>query len=232
MSESPTKRAYSYLRVSSAGQAGGGRDGYRRQRAAVALAGEALGLVIVREYSDDVSGDFDLKARPSFLDMVGGLSAGGVDTVVVESLSRLARSYVIQENMLMYLAGRGLSLIAADTRENVTEAIQADPMKKALVQMQGVFAELEKNTLVGKLRAARERVKAETGRCGGRKPYGSYPGEAGTLCRMVELSRRGGWAWVARRLDGEGLRPRHSGFWDPRVVKGIVMRASGIVAKP
>ena len=44
-------------------------------------------------------------------------------------------------------------------------------MKKALVQIQGVFAELEKSLLVKKLRAARERKRDKTGKCEGRKSY-------------------------------------------------------------
>jgi hypothetical protein len=44
-----------------------------------------------------------------------------------------------------------------------------DEMRKAMCQIAGVFAELEKTRLVKKLKAARDRKKAETGKCGGRK---------------------------------------------------------------
>ena len=45
--------------------------------------------------------------------------------------------------------------------------------------------------IVLKLRAARERKKARTGRCEGRKPYGHYPGEKRTIERMAALRREG-----------------------------------------
>jgi hypothetical protein len=60
-------------------------------------------------------------------------------------------------------------------------------MRKALIQIQGVFAELEKGMLVQKLRKARTQVKLTTGRCEGRKPYGHYPGEAKTMHEMVRM---------------------------------------------
>ena len=72
---------------------------------------------------------------------------------------------------MIYLASKGITLIAANTGENVTEAITSDPMRKAMVQMQGVFAELDKSMLVKKLRKARDRKRQETGRCEGPKPF-------------------------------------------------------------
>ena len=42
-------------------------------------------------------------------------------------------------------------------------------MKKAMRQIAGAFAELEKARLVQKLRGARERKRAATGKCEGRK---------------------------------------------------------------
>ena len=69
------------------------------------------------------------------------------------------------------LTSKGISLISARTESNVTDEVQADPMKKALIQIQGIFAELEKNLLVKKLRNARDRARAEKGKCEGRKSY-------------------------------------------------------------
>jgi len=44
-----------------------------------------------------------------------------------------------------------------------------DPFKKAMRQIAGTFAELEKARLVAKLRHARERIRSEKGKCEGRK---------------------------------------------------------------
>ena len=71
----------------------------------------------------------------------------------------MAREYRIQEQLLIYLVSKGIDLISANTGENVTQAIQDDPMKKAMVQIQGIFSELDKVLLVRKLRKAREKVR-------------------------------------------------------------------------
>lgn len=92
----------------------------------------------------------------------------------MEGLDRLAREYRIQETLIIYLASKGIELISARTEENVTKAVQADPMRKALVQIQGVFAELEKSLLVKKLRTARETVRKDKGKCEGQKGYKEF----------------------------------------------------------
>ena len=122
-----------------------------------------------------VSGVADETQRPAFQEMMTDISKNGVKTVIVESMDRLARELRIQETLLIYLASKGVDLISARTEENITQAVKDDPLKKALVQIQGVFAELEKNQLVRRLRKGRERKLAATGRCDGRKPYGRPP---------------------------------------------------------
>ncbi len=102
--------------------------------------------------------------------MISAILRNGVRTIIVEGLDRLAREYRIQEQVLIYLAAKGIALYDARTGENVTEAIAAYPIKK-MIQMQGIFAELEKNLLVKKLRVARQSKKEEVWKCEGRKGY-------------------------------------------------------------
>ena len=45
--------------------------------------------------------------------------------------------------------------VSASTGEDVTATMRDDPMRKALIQIQGVFAELDKSLLVRKLRKGR-----------------------------------------------------------------------------
>jgi hypothetical protein len=93
-----------------------------------------------------------------------------VKTVIVEGLACLAcREYWIQESLLIYLASKGITLLSARTEEDVTAAMLSDPMKKALVQIQGIFSELERSLLVKKLRVAREKARKDRGKCEGQK---------------------------------------------------------------
>ena len=63
--------------------------------------------------------------------MIAEILSNGVNAIIIEGLDRLAREYRIQEQLLIYLVSKGISLIPANTGENVTQAIQDDPMKKS-----------------------------------------------------------------------------------------------------
>jgi DNA invertase Pin-like site-specific DNA recombinase len=201
-------KAYGYLRVSSQGQVKG--NGFDRQKAEIERYAEKAGIEIERYYQEDISGTSDETDRPAFQTMVAAILSNGVRTVIVEGMDRLAREYRIQESLLIYLASKGITLISARTEENVTDAVLADPMKKALVQIQGVFAEFEKNLLVKKLRIARERKKEETGKCEGRKSLAESNPE---LIREIKrLRRKSGrkklltYDQIAEELNNQGFK--------------------------
>lgn len=221
--------AFSYLRVSDKSQVEG--DGFPRQRDAINREAKRAGITIIGEFAEEgVTGEADWSKRPAFQRMIGAVLDGEVRAVVVENLTRLARAFVIQDSIIVFLASKGITLISADTGEDVTAAFQGDPMKRAIIQMQAVFSELEKNNLVRKLRAAKERVRAETGRCEGRKPFGHFPGEETTIQRMRALRRKpkGGKAWsfarVAAALTEEGCASRGGGAWTAESVRKILGR--------
>lgn len=179
-------KVFAYLRVSSKGQLDG--NGLDRQHDTVNSFCKSKGYELAEIYQEAVSGTTEETDRPAFSAMVTDILRNGVKTVVVESLDRLAREYRIQEQLIIYLASKDIQLISANTGENVTEAIQADPMKKALVQIQGIFAELDKSLLVKKLRKARESKRAANGKCEGRKSYQEEKPEL--VSRIKELHRK------------------------------------------
>jgi site-specific DNA recombinase len=183
--------ATAYLRVSGKAQIDG--DGFPRQQAAIEKCASQHGLVITHTFREEgVSGTTEWGDRPAFIEMVGALlETDGEKIIIVENLTRLARHLRVQENLLLFLASKDIDLISADTGENITQAIREDPMREALIQIQAVFSQLEKKNLVRKLRVARERKKAETGRCEGAKPFGTLPGEAATLQFMENLREQG-----------------------------------------
>jgi len=85
---------------------------------------------------------------------------------------------MVQSVLPAKLAQYEITLINCITGEDVTAALSEDPMRKALIQVQRVFSELEKSRLVSKLRRAREAKRDKTGKCEGRKAFGEKPGEA------------------------------------------------------
>jgi hypothetical protein len=75
-----------------------------------------------------------------------------------------------------------------------------------------------------------------TGRCEGRKPYGTRPDEADVVALIYKLRRkpRGGdrlsFAAIAERLNAEGHPSRTGKPWAPETVRQIVVRRRSGVA--
>lgn len=220
---------YGYLRVSGKGQIDG--YGFDRQEEVITVFCEQQGYQLERVFREQVSGTTDETNREEFAAMVSAILKNGVDTIVVESLDRLAREYRIQEQLLIYLAAKDINLIAANTGENITRAISDDPMKKALVQIQGVFAELDKSLLVKKLRKARERVREDTGKCEGRKGYAETEQGMVILREIRRLRRRRKgvkqmtYEQVAAELNNQGHTATNGKPFTGNTVRGILHRA-------
>lgn len=163
-------KAFGYARVSGKGQVEG--HGFERQEKAIRDYAEKNGITIEKIFREEgISGTLGEADRPAFQEMVSEILKNGIRTIIIEGLDRLARELRIQEQLLIFLASKGITLFSARTGEDVTAAIQDDPMKKAMIQIQGVFSELEKGLLVKKLRKARDAKREETGKCEGRKSY-------------------------------------------------------------
>jgi DNA invertase Pin-like site-specific DNA recombinase len=222
-------KAYAYLRVSGKGQVVG--TGFDRQIEAIEGFCKKAGYEVDWIYREQVSGTKDETDRPEFKAMVAEILRNGINTVIVESLDRLAREYRIQEQLLIYLASKGINLISANTGENITEALAEDPMKKAMIQIQGIFAELDKSLTVKKLRTAREKIRKETGKCEGRKAYKETEKGAEILREIRRLRRkRKGRAQrtfneIAVALNDQGYRAANGKLFTANTVRGIFHRS-------
>jgi hypothetical protein len=83
--------------------------------------------------------------------------------------------------------------------------------------------------IVAKLRGARQRMKAKTGRCEGTKPFGHYEGEDAILVRMTALRAVGlGYDRIAAALNAEGLKPRTGAQWWGRTINNILSAQESI----
>lgn len=216
-------KAFGYVRVSGKGQVDG--DGFTRQEEAIRSFAQAHGYRIEHVYQEGgVSGTTSEEDRPAFMGMVSAILKDGVRTVIIEGMDRLARELRIQEHLVIYLASKGITLMSARTGENVTEAIMADPMRKALVQIQGVFAELERGMLVKKLRQARERVKARDGKCEGRKSTREVAPEVVALVRSLRRKRMS-YRAIADHLNAQGIRTMTGKDWTPSNVQTMYDRS-------
>ncbi len=193
------KRAFGYLRVSGKAQVQG--DGFPRQLEAIRNYAKEHNIRVVKVFREEgVSGTVDLANRPALSDLMVALHSDGVRLVMVEKLDRLARELMVQETILGDLKKSGFELLSVAE----PDLCGNDPTRKLLRQVMGGIAEYEKTMIVLKLRAARERAKAKTGRCEGAKPFGYFEGEQETIGRMKALRAEGlSWDGLAERLNAE-----------------------------
>jgi DNA invertase Pin-like site-specific DNA recombinase len=214
-------RAAAYVRVSGKGQVNG--TGPDRQREIIHQYADANGLTVETVYEEAYTGTE--AERPVFTTMLRDLLTNGCRTIIVESLDRFARDLSVQLQLTALLASRSVRLLNASTGQDVSAAMQDDPMMRAMVQIQGVFSELDKRLTVAKLAKARQLSRRRDGRCEGAKPFGYYDGEAEAIQRMHALRNEGAsYGQIARTLDAEGIATRSGRPWSASVVRRILTR--------
>jgi len=213
-------KAYSYLRVSGAGQIEG--DGFTRQTEAITRYAASAGLQIERAFREEgVSGTTELENRPALQDLLLAIESGEVRILLIEKLDRLARDLMVQETIIADLRKRGITLISV----NEPDLCGDDPTRKLMRQIMGAIAEYDKAMIVAKLRGARQRMKARTGRCEGSKPFGVSEHHRLTIERILSL-RGTGMAVdsIAETLNAEGLKSKTGGRWYGSSVRNVLLR--------
>jgi DNA invertase Pin-like site-specific DNA recombinase len=152
------------------------------------------------------------------------LHSNGVKVVIVERLDRLARDLMVQETIVADLRKYGFELVSVAEPDLMAN----DPTRILVRQMMGAVAQYEKSQIVLKLRGARLRKKAKTGRCEGRKPYGFFEGEAEVLNRIKALRAEGlGYDRLAARLNEEHVPTRTGRPWHGVVINRILTGKRG-----
>jgi site-specific DNA recombinase len=215
------KKAFAYLRVSSEGQIEG--DGLTRQRKAIEAYAKKNGYKIVQWFEEKgVSGTIESADRPAFGEMMVALLSNGTLTVIIEKLDRIARSVAVQENTINEFQRKGFELISVSEPDLCSH----DPSRVAMRQMMGVFAQLDRSNIVHKLRAARQRMRAKTGRCEGRKPYGFTEIERAIVVQIQAHFKMGmNFSQIAAWLNTAGIKPRAGKQWYPANISRILSRA-------
>jgi DNA invertase Pin-like site-specific DNA recombinase len=211
-------KAFAYLRVSGKSQIDG--DGFDRQLLAIKKYAAANGIKLVKVFREEaIPGKNELENRPALVELMEALAANGTRLVLIEKLDRLARDLMVQETILGEIRKRGFEMISAMEPDLLAD----DPSRKLMRQIFGTIAEYDRCMIVSKLRGARQRKKAKTGRCEGRKPYGTFEGEAAIVERMKALRASGlSFDAIAATLNEEGAKPRTEGAWFGKTVNRIL----------
>ena len=179
------KRVALYARVSTDSQT---TENQLLQLRAVA---ERHGWTVVTEYVDNgVSGAKGRRERPQFDALLNGVARREFDMIAAWSVDRLGRSLQDLLGFLLELQSKHVDLYlhqqALDT---------STPMGKAMFQLCGVFAELERSIIQERVKAGLERARAKGVTLG--RPKTSDKVEA----RIRELAAAGmGKGKIARTL--------------------------------
>ena len=179
------KRVALYARVSTDAQT---TENQLMQLRAVA---ERHGWSVVAEYIDHgISGAKSREQRPQFDALLHGLARREFDMIAAWSVDRLGRSLQDLLAFLLELQSKRVDLYlhqqALDT---------STPMGKAMFQLCGVFAELERSIIQERVKAGLERARAKG------KTLGRPRTDQRTEAKIRQLAARGtGKGKIARTL--------------------------------
>lgn len=231
-------RLVAYLRVSSTGQLDAyGPDVQLKDIKSWARHNRHK---IVDVKCDDITGKADVADRPALVEALEMLrKPPEADGLVVANMTRLARELTIQEAILAHVWADGGKVFAADQGE-ILKDDPDDPMRTAMRQMQGVFAQLDRAMTTKRLRDGRKMKAAAGKHAVGQYQYG-YTGvgrgrdrdaaphedEQAAVTRIGELRAAGEtYRAICAALDAEGLKPRRAATWSAMAVRNIALRAS------
>jgi len=169
----------------------------------------------------------DRSGLHEILSLAGECNALGIDTVVVENASRVARDLMVQEIFLSECRKRGIKVYAADCGEELVMA-GADPSRVMIRQILGAVSQYEKAMTVLKLQAGRRKKARETGKpCGGPPQYGSTAGERAILADIKKLRHQGKtFQGVANAMREIGYPAPGGGYWHRSTVWTILNRGA------
>lgn len=212
---------YAYLRVSGTSQVDG--DGPERQLETIE---KSSGIKFPEEsvfFDAAVSGTLELANREGLTKLLSIAKPG--DTVWIERPDRLARDLIVNELLIREFRNANIKIVSAEGNIDLTVDDYDDPTATLIRQVLAAFAQFEKTSIVIKLRKARERVRAQKGRCDGRKPYGEKPGEKEILDTILRLHSQGEKPTaIATYLNVHGYKTRKGTAWNPGTIHRIVNR--------
>lgn len=238
------RKAFGYMRTSSATNVGEDKDSHQRQRAAIEGWAQRNGFDVVEWFYDAaVSGADPVDARPGFAAMLAALEApreglgapppadadkhphpsADKKYILVESPDRFARDLIVQLTGHDLLKARGVELIATSAPTHFTEDT---PTAVLVRQMLGAIAQFEKASLVAKLAAARTRKRLQTGACEGRKPLATLHPQAATLAKQLRRKKPKGGTLslraIAQELAQSGHLNENGKPFNPRAVAELI----------
>ncbi len=224
-----------YTRVSTEKQV---REGFGldAQKSEIKRWAKANDHKVVAWCSDEgVSGSNGIDTREGLYDALASLKAGVADALVVTSLDRLARQMTQQEGCLAEVWKAGKKVYSLGDGGEVLEDDPEDPMRTAIRQMRGVFAQLERGLIRQRMAKGKREKRSQGGYTGGAPPFGfdsdhqgnlvPNPEMQATINRIRELHNSGAsLRSIVAVLENEGRSTRSGSSWYPASVSRVLAR--------
>jgi DNA invertase Pin-like site-specific DNA recombinase len=224
-----------YRRVSTRGQVD--RYGLPAQEADMRAYAKSSGVRILRVETDGgKTGILPADKRPALLAALRAVQDGATGGLLIPTLDRLARELTVQEAILGQVWAMGGVVHSADMGE-VPQDDPDDPMRTAIRQMRGVFAQLDRALVIKKLRNGKAaKAAADPGAyLHGAPQYGrraeggklvTDEAEAAVIARIAAMSASGsGVRAIAEALNSEGIAGKLGKPWSHETVARVLRRA-------
>lgn len=225
-----------YARVSTKGQIDA--YGLDTQWTDMDSFAERFGFTIaVRREDGAKTGTLPLDQRPGLMSVLDDIKSGRVAGVLCGRLDRLARELTLQEAALKYVWDDGGRCWTADVGEWLRDDPD-DPMRTAMRQMAGVFAQLDRAMITKRLRDGMKAKRAAGKHATGDYAYGWQGAGKGRERDAAPLdseqqgvdlirSMRADGATlrsIADALHDAGIKPRRADRWAPQTIANIANR--------
>jgi DNA invertase Pin-like site-specific DNA recombinase len=227
MNMSQKIQAVAYLRTSAAANVGEDKDSGKRQLSAIETYAKRVGYSIVLPpyYDAAVSGADPIDQREGFRQILAFMDQNAdVRTILVENASRFARDLLVQITGHEMLKARGIQLIPVDAPNHF---IEETPTAVMVRQILGSISQFEKAMIVSKLRVARDRKRAATGKCEGRKSHTELNPNVVLLARKLHrkdrtTGRRLSFRKIAARLADQGHLAASAKPYSPSSIRSML----------
>lgn len=222
LEDSSKQIAVGYMRTSAAVGAGTDNESEKRQHLAISNYAAKAGYELARCWYDcGVSGVDEVIGRAAFNEMLAYVTENGIKTVIIESADRLARDLMIQMLAHDLLKKRNITLIAANAPEWFLEETNTAILVR---QIMGSIYEFERKQIIAKLTAARARIRAIEGQCGGRLRIEKADPEAVKIAKTLKQQRKRCWSLraIAAHLEGQGYTSSSGKAYAASTIKAML----------
>ncbi len=223
-------KCVAYVRTSSQTNVGEEKDSEKRQLRTIKSYCKNNKMEMVSHFYDaNVSGSVAMEARKHFTNAIAYCKENNITTIIVENSDRVARDLVIQETIFMKCKSLDIKIICCD---NPT---LFDTGNQFIRQLYGAINQHHKDSIVGRLKTARDNKKIEnkkkkiktltgSGKCEGAPQFykSNYPRIVMKMKKLRNQERMSLSAISRWIKDNYGIVNKNGAKLDPKQVSRIL----------